>query len=176
MNALVWHLHQWGRRLGTTGMAGLALLMAALLLQAIQVESLQRSITAQQGKLVELRRAAAMHKDTPAPQPLNPLAGLPPTGTASEEIGELEHLARLHGFDLPRGQYSVSPMAGTSLQRWQLVLPLDAPYPALHAFLAAALERLPNLTLDELKLKRDRIESTQLQAELRLSLFVEATP
>jgi hypothetical protein len=70
----------------------------------------------------------------------------------------------------------VSPLTGTSLRRWQLVLPLDASYPALHAFLAAALERLPNLTLDELKLKRDRIESTQLQAELRLSLFVEAAP
>jgi hypothetical protein len=42
--------------------------------------------------------------------------------------------------------------------------------------MAAALERLPNLTLDELKLKRDRIESTELQAELRLSLFVEAAP
>ena len=42
--------------------------------------------------------------------------------------------------------------------------------------IAASLERLPNLTLDELKLKRDRIESGELQAELRLSLFVEASP
>jgi hypothetical protein len=77
---------------------------------------------------------------------------------------------------LPRGQYSVAPLAGTTLARWQLVLPVEAPYPALHAFLAAALERLPNLTLDELKLKRERIESAELQAELRLSLFVEAAP
>jgi hypothetical protein len=38
------------------------------------------------------------------------------------------------------------------------------------------LERLPNLTLDELKLKRERIESAELQAELRLSLFVENAP
>ena len=77
---------------------------------------------------------------------------------------------------MPRGQYSVSPLAGTTLARWQLVLPVEAPYPALHAFLAAALERLPNLTLDELKLKRERIEASELQAELRLSLFVETAP
>ena len=112
----------------------------------------------------------------PAPAPLNPLAMLPPTGEAAQRIGELERLAHAHGMRLPRGQYSISPLAGTTLARWQLVLPVEAPYPALHAFLAAALERLPNLTLDELKLKRERIESAELQAELRLSLFVEAAP
>ena len=45
---------------------------------------------------------------------------------------------------------------------WQLVLPVEAPYSTLHAFPANALERLPNLTLDELKLKRERIESAEL--------------
>lgn len=176
MNALRWHLHQWARRLGTTGLAGLGLLAAALLLQLTQVESLQREAVAQHEKLAALRLAAVTHDADPAPAPLNPLAMLPPTGEASQRIGELEQLAHAHGINLPRGQYSVAPLAGTTLARWQLVLPVETPYPALHAFLAAALERLPNLTLDELKLKRERIESAELQAELRLSLFVEAAP
>jgi hypothetical protein len=176
MNALQWHLHQWGRRLGTTGAVGLGFLAAAVLLQMTQVGALQRASIAQHEKLSALRLAAAAPKPDPAPAPLNPLAMLPPTGEASQLIGELEQLAHAHGITLPRGQYSVSPQAGTSLARWQLVLPVEAPYPALHAFIAAALERLPNLTLDELKLKRDRIESAELQAELRLSLFVETTP
>ena len=77
---------------------------------------------------------------------------------------------------LPRGQYSVTPLTATSLLRWQLVLPVEASYPDLHAFIATALERLPNLTLDELKLKRERIEGEELQAELRLSFFVETAP
>ena len=106
----------------------------------------------------------------------SPLSLLPPTGEAAQLIGELERLARLHGLELPRGQYSVSSLTGTSLQRWQLVLPVKTAYPDLHAFLATALERLPNLTLDEVKLKRERIESAELQAELRMSLFVEAAP
>ncbi|MHB1215777.1 MAG: hypothetical protein ACYCY9_12400 [Thiobacillus sp.] len=174
MNALRWHLNQWARRLGTTGLAGLALLAVALLL-LIQVESVQRAAPAQREKLEALRLTAALHESDPAPAPLNPLAMLPPTGEASERIGELEQLAHAHGIALPRGQYSVSPLTGTSLARWQLVLPVETSYPALHAYLATALERLPNLTLDELKLKRDRIESSELQAELRLSLFVEAS-
>jgi len=175
MNVLRWHLHQWARRLGATGLVGLGLLAVALLLQVIQVEPLQRTAVAQREKLATLRLAAA-HDTAPAPAPLNPLAMLPPTGEASQRIGELEQLAHANGMTLPRGQYSVTPLAGTTLARWQLVLPVEAPYPVLHAFLAAALERMPNLTLDELKLKRDRIESAELQAELRLSLFVEAAP
>ena len=176
MNALLWQLRQWARRLGTSGLIGLALLVAALLLQSLQVASLKRSIIAQQTRLSKLHQAAAAPEQTPEPRAVDPLAALPPTGTAAQQIGELEQLARAHGLELPRGQYSVSPQTGTSLLRWQLVLPLEAPYPALHAFIAAALERLPNLVLDELKLKRDRIESDELQAELRLSLFLEAAP
>jgi len=176
MSTLLWHLHQWVRRLGAAGLIGLALLAAALLLQWIQVTSLQQTVLAQRETLSSLRLAAAAHDTAPAPAPLNPLALLPPTGEASQLIGELEQLAHQHGISLPRGQYSVSPLAGTTLARWQLMLPVEAPYPALHAFLAASLERLPNLTLDELKLKRERIESAELPDELRTSLFVEAAP
>lgn len=174
MNVLLWHLHRWARKLGVTGVVGLGLLAVALLLQLIQVAPLQREIIAQQKKLAVLRVAAASYDAEPAP-PANPLAMLPPTGQAAQLIGELEQLADAHGISLPRGQYSVSTSAGTPLARWQLVLPVETSYPALHAFIAAALERLPNLTLDELKLKRERIETTELQADLRMSLFVEAT-
>lgn len=176
MNALVWQLRQWIRRLGVGGLIGIGLLVAALLLQSVQVAAARRAVAQQQDRLDALHRSAAARQAEPAPHAFNPLAMLPPTGTAARQIGEIEQLARAHGIDLPRGQYNVSPQTGTPLARWQLVLPVDAPYPDLHAFLAAALERLPNLTLDELKLKRERIEDTALQAELRMSLFVETAP
>lgn len=174
MNARLWRVRQWARKLGAAGLVGLGFLAAALLLQ-MQVASLQRAAFAQQEKLAALRLAAASYDREPAP-PANPLVMLPPTGQASQLIGELERLAHAYGISLPRGQYSVSTPAGTTLARWQLVLPVEASYPALHAFIATALERLPNLTLDELKLKRERIETTELQADLRMSLFVEAAP
>ncbi|MBC2732649.1 hypothetical protein [Thiobacillus sp.] len=177
MNGWLWHLLQWGRRLGPAGLVGLGLLVIALLLQTIQVASLQKTTRTQQIRLAALQQAAARRAAAPQlPPPVNPLSLLPPTGEAAQLIGELERLARLHGLELPRGQYSVSSLTGTSLQRWQLVLPVKTAYPDLHAFLATALERLPNLTLDEVKLKRERIESAELQAELRMSLFVEAAP
>jgi hypothetical protein len=175
MSAWLWQLRQWSRVLGVPGLIGLGLLATALLVQLSQVESLQQTAIAQQARLADLRLAATAHEVAPA-APLNPLASLPPTGEAAQLIGELEQLARAHELELPRGQYSVTSLKGTTLQHWRLVLPVETDYPTLHAFLAAALERLPNLALDELKLKRDRIESDELQAELRLSLFVEAAP
>lgn len=175
MNTLAWRFRQGARRLGRTGIAGLSMLLIAMLLAA-ESGSQQGINAAQQERLAALQLEAARHAAAPAPQPLNPLASLPPGGAAAQQIGELERLAHMHGLELPLGQYSVAPAIGTSLQRWQLVLPVEATYPALSAFLAAALERQPNLTLDELKLQRDRIESVELEAELHLSLFVEAAP
>lgn len=176
MSTLYWQLRQWGRRIGWTGIAGLGLLTAALLVQIFAVSPANETIAAQQTRLDKLRRAALARTAEPVAQAYDPLTMLPPAGVASQQIGELERLARAHDLELPRGQYSVAPVTGASLARWQLVLPVEGPYPALHAFLAAALERMPNLALDELKLKRERIESTELQAELRLSLYLENAP
>ena len=177
MNTLWWHINQWARRIGAAGLVGIGLLIAALLLQLTQVEPTQRAALAQRDKLAQLQlEVASQVVAVPTPVPFNPLAMLPPTGEAAQLIGELERMAQVYGLELPRGQYSVTPLTATSLLRWQLVLPVEATYPALHAFIATALERLPNLTLDEFKLKRERIENEKLQAELRLSFFVETAP
>lgn len=176
MSTLYWQGRQWARRLGLTGIAGLALLVVALLLHVFAIGPTNEAIAAQQARLDELRRIALARAAAPVAQTAEPMLLLPPAGVASQQIGELERLAKAHDLELPRGQYNVAPVVGASLARWQLVLPVEGPYPALHAFLAAALERMPNLALDELKLKRERIESTELQAELRLSLYLENAP
>lgn len=175
MNVWVWRFRQWARKLGITGLIGLTALVLAVVARLSLVESLHETAQSQRVRLQQLKLGAAS-RALPPPAPLNPLAGLPPTGKAAQLIGELEQLAQAHGLTLPRGQYSVAPLKTASMQHWRLVLPLETDYPTLHAFLAAALERLPNLSLDELKVKRDRIESDQLQVELRLGLFVESMP
>lgn len=173
MRTWLWRLRQWARVLGASGLTGLAALTLALLVWLAAIAPLHATAREQQTRLADLQRDAGT-RVRPPPAPANPLAGLPPTGEASQLIGELEQLALAHGMALPRGQYSVTPVKAAGMQHWRMVLPLQTDYPTLHAFLAAALERLPNLALDEVRIKRDRIESTELQVELRLSLFTEA--
>lgn len=178
MNTLVWHLRRIGLRLGATGLIGLACAIAALLLYAAGTRPHEARIVVQQARLDALQQRAQAPA-RPQSQPAvtaDPLDALPPAGEAARQIGALERLARAHGIDLPRGQYVASAQAHTALQRWTLALPVEAPYPALHAWLADALARMPNLALDEFKLKRERIESRTVQAEVRLSLYLEAAP
>jgi len=176
MNRLLWRIRQWGRRLGTVGLLGSALLALALGLFFTQARPLQQKNLQQQRQLEHLRTAAQTRTAVPAPARPDPLATLPPDSSTAAALGELEQLAHAHGFELARGQFSIAAVNSAQLARWQLVLPVKADYPALHAFIAAALERMPNLVLDEVKLKRDRIEDVDLQAELRFSLFVETAP
>lgn len=178
MNTLIWQGRRIVRRIGAAGMIGLACFLAAWAL--FMVETLPaRSLLAEQTRhLGELRtratdQASRTVRVDPTPRPL---AELPPTSEAAEQIGTLERLARAHGISLVRGQYSATPQPGTSYTRWQIILPVESSYPALHAWLATLLERMPNLVLDELKLKRERIESASLQAEVRLSLYAEGSP
>lgn len=176
MNTLQWQLLQWGRRLGWKGLTGLALAALALGIYVTQVQPLMHTTQQLQQQRDELQAVAIPTEAVADPAASEPVATLPSESEAAWALGKLEQLAVAHGIELARGQYSVAAVSGTTLTRWQLVLPVLADYPALHAFVAAALERLPNLALDEIKLKRERIEDTDLQAELRLSLIVETKP
>jgi uncharacterized protein HemX len=181
MNTVLWQLRQWGRRLGAGGLLGLAMLVLAMGLFYMLVQPLHIQSQVHQQRIEQLRAAAQTIAAAPVLAKLDPIAMLPPDSTAATTLGELEQLAQAHGFELTRGQYSVATINGagvneTRLARWQMVFLVKTDYPSLHAFVAAALERLPNLTLDEVKLKRERIEDVELQTELRFSLFVETTP
>lgn len=178
MNMLVWHAHQWARRLGRAGLAGLLLGVVAALMQFAHVAPLQAESRALEARLVNLKIAA---RRTPPLATQVPVTGfidkLPDTTAASAVIGQLEQLARAHDLQLLRGQYAQAPVTGTSLLRWQLSLPINAEYPKIIAFIAASLQALPTLALEDLKLKRDTIETSALDADLHFNLYLrESAP
>jgi hypothetical protein len=178
MNTVLWQIRQWGRRLGAGGLLGLALLVLSLALFFILVWPLHSQSQAHKRQLDQLYAAAKTAAANPILVKSDPIAALPPDSTVATALGKLEKLALANNFELTRGQYSVAAVNGdsttkTRLARWQMVFLNKATYPELHAFVAAALQHLPNLALDEVKLKREQIEDVELQTELRFSLFVE---
>jgi len=176
MNGLLWQMQQWSRRLGIVGLLGSALLVLALGVFFSLVQPLHQQTQHQQQQFDRLHAVAKKTAVKPVLVKPDPLAMLPPDSSAAAALGELEQLADDNGFELTRGQYSVAAVNGAQLSRWQLVFQVETDYPSLHAFVAAALARLPNLVLDEVKLKRERIENVDLQAELRFSLFLGNAP
>lgn len=178
MNTLIWHAHQWARRLGRTGLAGLLILIVAAAIHFAHTRPLHDEIRALEARIATQQVAAqraALRPVVVAP-PGGFVDNLPDTSVASGVIGQLEQLAHVHGLKLLRGQYAQSPVSGTPLLRWQVSLPVKAEYPKIIAFAATSLQALPSLALDEFKFKRDSIETATLEADLRFSLYLrEAT-
>jgi len=172
MNMLIWRAHQWARRLGRTGLAGVLVLIAAALMQFGQVAATDAENAALEARLDSLRLAAKTEPDKAAAPVVGFLDALPDTAAASALIGQLEKIARAHRLQLLRGQYSQTPVVGTSLVRWQLALPINADYPHIHAFVADSLQKLPALTLEDIRLKREDIGTTDVVADLRFSLYL----
>lgn len=174
MNTLLWHAHQWARRLGRTGFVGLLMLLVAALIQFAYTGPMQSETRAQEARLLAMHHAA--NRVAARPVSTVPASGLidnlPDTAVASAVVGQLEQLAHAHGLQLLRGQYAQTPVTGTSLLRWQLSLPIKAEYPSIIAFVATSLQALPSLALDEFRLKRDTIETTTLDADLRFNLYL----
>ena len=174
MNALIWHAHQWARRMGRTGLAAVSMLLMAVLIQFAYTRPLRNETQALEAQVTTLQ--LAMKRNAVRPVTVVPPSGftdnLPDTSVAAGVIGQLEQLAHVHGLQLLRGQYAQTAVSGTSLLRWQVSLPVKAEYPKIIAFAATSLQALPSLALDEFRFKRDSIETATLEADLRFNLYL----
>ncbi|MDA8383514.1 MAG: GspMb/PilO family protein [Betaproteobacteria bacterium] len=170
----IWRLRQIARRLGATGLLGLALCLAAGALWREGVVPTQDHVAAE---TAEWQAAASRPITKPAPTPAGPaawVAELPRANAIPTLTGQLAGLAHDQGIQLEEGRYAMSPVEGTSLSRWRARIPVEASYPALKRFLASSLARMPALTLDGFKLERADTSSPTLDAELRFSVYVRS--
>jgi hypothetical protein len=58
--------------------------------------------------------------------------------------------------------------------RYQITVPMRTDYPHIHAWLAQVLAQLPNAALDEVSFKREDAATPELDAKLRLTVFMRA--
>lgn len=166
------------RALGTTGLAGLALLAAAMLFDASTLKPLAARSEALDGDLARqlegARATDARHARDAAPA--TKLAafyrfvdtGHGPTGW----LNELGALARGAGVQLRAAEYRLQALPGTRLERYEMTLPLEGGYAQIRTFLETALERIPVLSLDQVSFRRRNPGEAQVQAEARLTLHL----
>lgn len=173
-----WWVRQKMRWLGTPGRIGLAALALAggFTLHGELVRAPERAaLEARRAELDAAVRAAAP-PPLALPAPVEQTPRLPDDPALAAVLADLTRMARQAGITLPRGQYRAQPLAGSGRVRWQIVLPVNAPYPALMTWLAEALDAYPHLILESFRIARPQIESTRLDAELRLALVLEPAP
>ena len=177
MKRLSWHLQQMAARLGLAGMAGLAMLLAAVLLQLGLIQPAGRELVGMQAELGRLHDQPIVPKQVGVQQQLAQFYRFfPPPQSLSQQVRTLHAVTEQRQLRMGRIDYKLSRVSGTSLQRYGISYALVADYPALRIYLADLLRTLPNAALEGLELQRYSGNAQLLEAKIELALYLRDTP
>jgi len=164
---LQWRVVQKIRAWGWSRTLGLAMAATAALVYLVAQRNLVPPLNDMQTRL------ANTQKTQPATASAEPqvvaLKDLPAASTAIASLAELQNLAEERGLMQDSGQYKLEQDGG--LVRYRLSLPVTGTYPAVRLFLSQALTKFPNLALDSLRISREQIGMSEVDAALQLSFY-----
>ena len=169
-------LHQ-ARSVGTAGLVGAALLIVAVLTYAAMVVPLYDEVASLNGEVAEARARITGRLSPAATRDaeLNSFYSFFPKSQSSPLwLGKIYDAARQTGIKLTSGEYEFQRTTGSRLGRYRISLPAHGSYEQVRNFIAAVLKEVPAASLDDISLRREAIESPDLEARLRLTLFMES--
>ena len=170
---------RWARfRLGTAGIAGAALLIAACVGMAFATRAHREadwlSVAAGQARarIAQLGTSHVVEDRSPAEQLARFQQWFPPAAQSTADLRVIFAAARTAQVDLARGEYSVRPVEGSGgLERFDVILPVKEHYAPVKAFVAEVLNKLPHASLDELRVERPGSGADQLESRVHFTLF-----
>ena len=163
-------------RLGAAGVLGIGVLLACAGFYASWLAPLEREAAARSLALEHLKaRSPQQPVAVGRADELRRFQSLFPS--ASELTGEVEHLhrlARAAGLDLAQGEYRLERRP-SGLWAYRITLPVRGTYAQCRDFIAAVLKDMPIASLDALRFERKRAAETQIEAQLRITLYARPT-
>ncbi|WP_426100738.1 hypothetical protein [Massilia sp. TSP1-1-2] len=91
---------------------------------------------------------------------------------AEQQVKTLFALAGKASLSLSQGEYKSAYDRNANLHTYQVTLPVKGTYGQVWSFGLMALRSIPYASLDELSFKRENIGDAQLEARLRLTLYL----
>jgi hypothetical protein len=73
---------------------------------------------------------------------------------------------------LEQGDYRLASAKGDKLERYQITLPVKGSYPQIRKFIGRLLADLPAASLDGVSFLRQKIGDTQVESQLKLTLYL----
>jgi len=181
MNLALHALNRLGRwaqlRLGTAGIAGVALLLVAGIgLALATLAHRENEWLSARTEQVRARMAqigiAHVEDHTPAEQLARFQQWFPPARQSTADLRVIFSAAQAAHVDLGRGEYSVRTVEGSGgLERFDVILPVKEHYAPVKAFVAEVLNKLPHASLDELRVERPGSTADQLESRVHFTLF-----
>ena len=161
-------------RLGRVGAVGALLIVASLVYENAVVHPREAALDEQRLRNEQTRQAAIAQRARVA-QTAADATGQPAMApAAAAALRRLFDAADEAGLELAQGEYRLTELKDAHLRRYQLSLPVAGSYPEIRAFVAQALNADPALALTAMQLRRDSIDTPELDALLNFTLYLEA--
>lgn len=87
-------------------------------------------------------------------------------------IRELVRVAQKHGIEINSSDFRLTFERDWRLSRYEIILPVRGRYSQIRAFMAEALETVPAMAITGFSIKRDNVQSTQLEVRFEMSLYL----
>ncbi len=162
------------KRLGGLALFALALLAAGFLCEVVAIRPLELRMTLLDGRLGHGARPA-IAESTRSGSPAAKLAAF--YGFFERQESQVDWLAKLYGsarssgLELRSADYRLIETNGR-ITRYEATLPLSGTYAQLRGFLENALDENPVLSLDQLTLRRKRVNDTRLEGEAVITIHL----
>jgi hypothetical protein len=168
MARLQWKLVQKIRTWGWNRFLGLGLAGAAALVAFAGEQYRAAPLEEVQNRLAILQKRLRLVPKQDEPQVVA-LKDLPPAPRVIADLASLQTLVKEKGLTQDTGQYKLEKDG--DLVRYRLNLPVTGSYPEVRKFLSEALAQFPNLALDSVRINREEIGMSEVDADLQLSLY-----
>lgn len=140
----------------------------------------------EEGRVLARRQAALPVAASAAPVQMEPAtdeyhlalfnAALGDRRHAERQVKTLFALAAKSGLVLRQGEYKAAFERNARLHTYQVTLPVKGSYGAIWQFALGALRAIPFAALDEISFKRDAIGEAEVEARLRITLYLQGRP
>jgi len=87
-------------------------------------------------------------------------------------LGKLVEVGERCGLNLNQGEYAVTQDKVGQLSRFRIALPVEGKYLQIRRFLATLPREIPMLALENVQFERKDIETSEVQAKIRLVLYL----
>jgi Tfp pilus assembly protein PilO len=179
MNGLRSNLRYRLRQLGWPGITGVGLLSFCLAFFVVTLLPAQKKIAQVAEQTVSLReqiqnaaRTMTVNRDAPAEQLVTYYQFFPTGRSSPDWLEKIYRAAQDQNIVLEQGEYRTGRDRAGPLIRYQITLPVKGTYVQLRTFLAAVLNSVPILSLDQIDFERQKVGDPTIDAKVKLTLYL----
>ena len=167
-------------RLGWMGaFAGLLLGLAVLELFSVTLPA-EQSTTELEAQVQRLRESSRNGREIKRGEDNSPAVQIaafeqffPPGADINRVLSEIYAAADKEKLVLERGEYRLTEEPGLSLLRYQITLPVKGQQAEIKLFVRQILRSIPALALDGISMQRLNAGETLIEAQIRVSVFLQ---